>query len=164
MPAKPTSRDVSAKAAVDAVRGPLSNQELMERFKISPLGFADLLKQLFEKKLISRDDMVRRGIRFKVKKAQIEPEPVAEPVPVAVVAPPRVPTLAPAPRADEEEFLDTVQLTELFTSFKPPPPSESDESPGDDASLLGERPSEDPQESAGKKGKFSIKGLFKKGR
>jgi len=162
MTAKPTSRDVSAKAAVDAVRGPLSNQELMERFKISPLGFADLLKQLFEKKLISRDDMVRRGIRFKVKKAQIEPEPVVQPV--AVVAPPRVPTLAPAPRADEEEFLDTVQLTELFTSFKRPSPSESEESPGEDASMLGERPSEDPQEPAGKKGKFSIKGLFKKGR
>lgn len=161
MTAKPTSRDVSAKAAVDAIRGPMSNQELMERFKISPLGFADLLKQLFEKKLISRDDMVRRGIRFRVKKAQIEPEPVA--APVAIVAPPPAPVLAPAPRENEEEFLDTVQLTELFTSFKPPSQSEPEEPPDEDTSLLGERPSEEPQESARKKGKFTIKGLFKKG-
>jgi hypothetical protein len=157
MTAKPTSRDVSAKAAVDAIRGPLSNQELMERFKISPLGFADLLKQLFEKRLISRDDMIRRGIRFRVKKAQIEPEPVA------VVAPPRVPAVAPAPSEGEEEFLDTVQLTELFTSFKPPPPSESEE-PAEQETVSPEGRPSDPHDRSGKKGKFSITGLFKKGR
>ena len=56
-----TSRELGAKEAIEAIRGPLSNGEIMEQFKISPQGFADLVKQLFEKKLITEDDLKTYG-------------------------------------------------------------------------------------------------------
>ncbi|MBI5248956.1 MAG: hypothetical protein HY912_05625 [Desulfomonile tiedjei] len=174
MAEKQTSRDVSAKAAVAAIRGAMSNIELMERFKISPRGFADLLKQLFENKLISEADMVRRGIRFRVKKAQndLEPEsepeqqPEPEPEPVIAAAPAPKVMSSPKPTSssgDEEEFLDTVELTKLFSTFGPPQPSASDHPPKA-ASTPEEPPEEAKEEEVDKKGKFSITGFFKRGR
>ena len=93
-----TSRVLSAKEAVEAIRGPLSNARLMEQFKITPQGFADLIKQLFEKKLVTEDDLNRRGIRFKIVKKQGQPQ---------IVPPP-----PPEPTEEAEEFLDTITLTE----------------------------------------------------
>ncbi|MEW6349137.1 MAG: hypothetical protein AB1646_08745 [Thermodesulfobacteriota bacterium] len=147
------SRNVSAKEAVTLIRGPLPNKEIMEKFRISPKGFADLLKQLFAKKLISEQDLERRGIQFKVVKKEASPEPDNVTVTTAqpALAPP---ALAPRPRADDSEFLDTVTLTEML-KFK-----------GPDSASAGvdeiEGPDEEVHDIDGKKGRFTITGLFKK--
>ncbi len=142
------SRNVSAKEAVVLIRGPLPNKEIMEKFRISPKGFADLLKQLFAKKLISEQDLERRGIQFKVIKKETCPGPDN----VTVTS--SQPALAPRPRADDSEFVDTVTLTEML-SFKG----------GGDSSAGGPDEIEGPEEAVeinGKKGRFTITGLFKK--
>ncbi len=141
-----TSRDVSAKEALEDIRGPLSNGELMEKYKITPAGYADLLKQLYVKRLITEDDLTRRGIRFRIVKP-VEERPVE-----------RVPVIPPQPMYDDEdeEFLDTVTLTELlaFKPQEPPPRKEKEESPP---------PAEkEDTSSKDKKSKFSLTGLFKK--
>lgn len=102
MPADQTSRDVSAKEAVSVIRSPMTNAEVMKLFKISAAGYADLLKQLYELKLITDEDLARRGIRVKGRK---QPEPM-KPV-----------MLAPPPDEEDGEFVDTVTLTEML-SFK----------------------------------------------
>ncbi len=143
-----SSRNVNAREAVEDIRGPLSNGELMEKFKITASGYADLLKQLYMKKLITEEDLTRRGIRFKVVKPQVEEKP-AEPVPL----------IPPRPNFEDEndEFLDTVTLTELL-AFKP-------EEPPPEKQKAEDRPPPPAEEDPGpkeKKGKFSISGLFKK--
>jgi hypothetical protein len=146
-----TSRNVNAREAIQFIRGPMSNLELMEKFKISPKGFADLLKQLFEKKLITEEDLKRRGIRFKVLKKEESAAPQVETTP-----PP-----APSPLMSvehPEEFLDTVELTALLSSFDDPPkpPKQKEEPPP-----VVEEPAT-KEEIAEKKAKFSISGLFRK--
>ena len=143
------SRNVSAKEAVVLIRGPLPNKEIMEKFRISPKGFADLLKQLFAKKLISEQDLERRGIQFKVIKKETSPEPDNVTVTTSQ------PAFAPRPRADDSEFVDTVTLTEML-SFK----GGSDPSAGGPDEIEG--PEEAVTEINGKKGRFTITGLFKK--
>jgi hypothetical protein len=144
---KVTSRDIRAKDAVDAVRSGLSNAELLDRFKISAQGFADLLKQLFEKKLITEQDLASRGIRFKVVKKETVPEaPVIRPL---------------QPTEAGEEFLDTVELTELL-SFKEPGAQARQAPAQPQAVKTEEEPPED--EPAEKKSRFSLSGLFKKDR
>ncbi|MBI5570668.1 MAG: hypothetical protein HY914_12050 [Desulfomonile tiedjei] len=142
-----TSRDVSAREAVECVKSSLTNAQLMERFRISPQGLADLLKQLFSKRLINEDDLQRRGIRFKVLKPSAPLTPQAA-------------TLPPPPSEQDEEFLDTVALTELL-SFKPPEPAKKQQRP---AEIAPPEPPEEPKEPepTEKKGKFSLTGLFKK--
>ena len=144
-----TSRDLGAKEAIESVRGPLSNGQIMELFKISPQGFADLMKQLFEKKLITEDDLKRRGIRFKVVKKQAPPQ---------IIPPPPLAPMAPAPKEDTEEFLDTVTLTDMLT-FKVP-----DEQPAQKKQEPTEipPPEEEAEELSEKKSRFSITGFFKK--
>ena len=139
-----TSRELGAKEAIEAIRGPLSNGEIMEQFKISPQGFADLVKQLFEKKLISEDDLKRRGIRFKVVKKQAPPQ---------IIPPP-----PSAHKEDTEEFLDTITLTDMLT-FKDPdePPAQEKQEPTEITS-----PEEEAEELSEKKSRFSITGFFKK--
>jgi hypothetical protein len=139
-----TSRDLGAKEAIESIRGPLSNAQIMEQFKISPQGFADLVKQLFEKKLITEEDLKRRGIRFKVVKKQAPPQ---------IIPPPQL-----APTEDTEEFLDTVTLTDMLT-FKDP-----DEQPVQKKQKPTEipPPEEEAEESSEKKSRFSITGFFKK--
>ena len=108
MTADEKARNVSARDAVEAIRGPLTNAELLEKFKITPKGFADLLRQLLAHKLITEEDLNQRGIRFKLVKKE-----------------PEIPTpslLPPPPDEMDEEFLDTVTLTELLT-FKPDEPT-----------------------------------------
>jgi transposase len=142
-----TSRDIRAKDAVDIVRSGVSNAEIMKRFKISAQGFADLLKQLFEKKLITEQDLASRGIRFKVVKKETVPE---------------VPVIKPLqPMEHDEEFLDTVELTELL-AFKVTEDKPS-QSP---AQSPAAKPEEKPQreEPPEKKSRFSLSGLFKKDR
>jgi len=143
-----TSRDIRAKEAVDAVRSGSSNAELMERFKISAQGLADLLRQLFERKLITEDDLSKRGIRFKVVKKEGLPEALLSTVPETVKPP--------------DDFLDTEDLTELLT-FKDP----ADETPTKRIIIpvpppppLEEKAS--VPESAQKKTRFSLSKLFKK--
>lgn len=144
MSGRDSSRNVNAKEALECIRGSMSNADIMEKFRISPLGYADLLKQLYLRKLISEEDMVRRGIRFKVAKPQTQPEKPREEEPV----------IPPQSSQYGEEFLDTVELTELL-SFKaveaPKEAKEPDEIPS-------------PAESDDKKGRFSISGIFKKAR
>jgi len=144
---KTTSRDVSAREAVECVKSSLTNAQLMEKFRISPQGLADLLKQLFSKRLITEDDLQRRGIRFKVLKP---PAPVT----------PQAVTLPPPPAEEDEEFLDTVALTELL-SFKPTQPGKKQQ---ETAEIPSPEPPEEPKEPepTEKKGKFSLTGLFKK--
>ncbi len=137
------TRDVSARDAVEAIRGPMTNAELLELFKITPKGLGDLLRQLLAHKLITQHDLNQRGIRLKVMKKE-----------------PQIPTpaiLPPPPDETAEEFLDTVTLTELLT-FKPQEPTprkkaEKKEDPEDSKSKGAEE----------KKSKFSLGGLFKKG-
>ncbi len=140
------TKDVSAREAIDAIRGPMSNAELMQRFKLSPQGFADLLRQLFAHKLITEEDLQKRGARYKP--AKKEPEPAVQP-------PPAPPT--PAPLLDDEEyaFLDTVTLTELLTlkPLEPPPPLHNKAEPP---------PQEEEETPESKKKKFRFGGLFKK--
>ena len=142
-----TSRVLSAKEAVESIRGPLSNARLMEQFKITPQGFADLIKQLFEKKLITEEDLNRRGIRFKVVKKHGHPQIIPPPPP------------EPKEETEEtEEFLDTITLTELLT-FKPPnkQPDHKKEEPTEIPP-----PEEEAEDLSEKKSKFSITGFFKK--
>ncbi len=146
MTTKATSRVLSAKEAVESIRGSLSNAELMERFKISPQGLADLIKQLFEKKLISEDDLRRRGIRFKIVKKQSHPQ---------IIPPP-----PPEPTEDTEEFLDTITLTELL-SFVPPGKKPIE---GEDEPTEIPPPEETAEELNEKKSRFSITGFFKRGK
>lgn len=144
MSGRESSRNVNAKEALECIKGSMSNADIMEKFRISPMGYADLLKQLYLKKLISEEDMVRRGIRFKVAKAQCEPE-----------KPPEEESVIQRQAAQcGEEFLDTVELTELLTFKTPEPPKEMKEPE--------EIPS--PGEGEDKKGRFSISGIFKKAR
>ncbi|HMK36999.1 MAG TPA: hypothetical protein VK463_18135 [Desulfomonilaceae bacterium] len=157
-----SSRNVNAKEAIEYIRGSVSNSELMERFKISPKGFADLLRQLFEKRLISENDLNRRGIRYKVvKKDEPEFEAVAE-EPTPYVAAPEAAAI-PEPihviaTEHPEDFLDTVELTELLSSFGTPPPPTKKEAPPPVAS----EEKATKEEIAEKKSRFSISGLFKK--
>lgn len=155
MTVKESSRNLGAREAVEAIRGPLTNSELMERFRISPVGFADLLKQLFVKKLISEDDLSRRGIRFKVVK-QPDTQPETQPDMQPDIQQPAM--LPPPPVRDhDDEFLDTVTLTELL-SFRPPKPQAAAAKEEEIAP-----PDEVPEEKTpDKKGKFSLTGLFKK--
>lgn len=142
-----TSRDVDAREALASIRSTMTNAEVMEKFKITPAGFADLLKQLFTLKLISEEDLVRRGIQFRV----VNP-------PAANQSVQQMPLVPLSPNQQDDEFLDTVELTELL-SFKPvqqPKPVQESE------------PVEEPEESnrdqgqQAKKGKFGISGLFRK--
>jgi hypothetical protein len=139
-----TSRELGAKEAIEAIRGPLSNGQIMEQFKISPQGFADLVKQLFEKRLITQDDLNRRGIRFKVVKKQAPPQ---------IIPPPPL-----APTEDTEEFLDTITLTDMLT-FKDPDeqPVQKKREPTEIASS-----EEEAEELSEKKSRFSLTGFFKK--
>lgn len=145
MPARESSRNVNAKEALECIKGPMSNSDIMEKFRISPAGYADLLKQLYLKKLISEDDMARRGIRFKINKPPTQPEKPRE----------KEPVIPPQSGEYSEEFLDTVELTELL-SFKPPEAPKAVEEPD-------EIPSP-PEVEEKKSGRFSISGIFKKGR
>lgn len=152
MAEKGTSRDVSAKKAIEVIKGPASNAEVMEAFRISPSGFADLLRQLYEKKLIDEEDLKKRGVRFKLKKRKVDPKP--EP------APPKPELKPPPPRPDDSEFVDTVTLTEMLT-FKDPTKT-SQEMEVQTAEI--EPPEIDPEEARkAKKSKFKITGLFKRG-
>ena len=141
-----TSRTLNAKEAVESIRGSLSNAALMEKFKISPQGFADLIKQLFEKKLITEDDLRQRGIRFKIVKKQSTPQ-IVRPRP-------------PEPIEGTEEFLDTITLTELL-SFSPrtEEPVEAKDEPTEIPP-----PEETAEELSQKKSRFSLTGFFKKAR
>lgn len=145
MAAKQGSRDVSARAAVEMLKGSVSNQQIMEHFRITPQGFADLVKQLYEKKLVSEDDLARRGIKFKRAKKSEPPKPV--------------PLAAPPPRPDDEEFVDTVTLTEML-SFGGMGGSKKEEAAKSEE-IAPPAPAEDDDDQE-KKAKFTLSGLFKK--
>lgn len=152
MAEKGSSRDVSARKAVEIIKGPATNSEVMGLFRISAAGFADLLRQLYEKKLITEDDLKKRGVRFKLKRKKVEPKPVAEkPKPLPELKP-------PPPRPDDEEFVDTVTLTEMLT-FKDP----SQVVPETEVQTAEIEPPDVEPDPKAKKGKFKITGLFKRG-
>lgn len=147
---KVTTRQVSAREALACIRRGMSNVEVMKKFKLSPQGYADLLRQLFQNKLITEEDLERRGIGFKVIKKKLEPEPLARPcVPV------------PPAAADDDDFLDTLILTDLLT-FKSAGQSAS--APTKPRQPQPEHPQEkeEDQNNADKKKKFTISGFFKK--
>lgn len=113
MAAKASSRDVSAKEALKCIRGSMSNTEIMERFKISSSGLGDMLKQLYLKKLITEDDLRRRGVKIKViQKTEADVS---------------MPEMPPPAEAEEDQFLDTVTLIEILT-VKPIEPAPLDDS------------------------------------
>jgi len=134
---------INAKEALECIRGPMSNTEVMERFKITTKGYADLLKQLFRKKLITEEDLTRRGISFTV-----SPKVEDKPSPPPVIAPP----------PEDEEFLDTAALTDML-ALKPV--SRASAQGFDDPAEIGSL--DDEAEPNQKKPKYSLAGLFKKG-
>lgn len=143
MTAKDRSTPVDAKEAIACIKGPMSNEELMERFKITPLGFTDLLTQLLKHKLISEEDLERRDIRVTYREEKGEaPQMVAD-----------------TSDLEDEGFLDTATLTDILT-FKPDtePPREKErpEKP--------RQPVEEEPDQSEKKSRFSISGLFRKSR
>jgi hypothetical protein len=107
MTARQSSRDVNAKEAIECIRSAMTNAEVMKRFKISAAGYAHLLKQLFALKLISQHDLERRGIHFRILNPPESEKPVE-----------RAPLRRLGALDEDNEFLDTVELTELL-SFKP---------------------------------------------
>lgn len=154
-----SSRNVNAKQAIEDIRGSMTNLELMEKFKISPKGFADMLTQLFEKKIISEDDLARRGIRFKIlKKDEVGPQTMGPQRPEPREIEPQIIAPVPLPVEHPEDFLDTVELTELLSSFDNPPPSKKQ------APVADSEEAATKEEIAEKKSRFSISGLFKKNR
>lgn len=143
MAANERSTPVDAREAIKCIKGPMSNEEVMERFKISPLGFTDLLTQLLKYKLISEEDLERRGIRVTYRKKRAD-----------------VPQMVATTSYEEEEgFLDTATLTDILT-FKP-----DAEPPAKKERTRKPRPpvEEEPDEPA-KKSRFSFSGLFRKSR
>jgi len=147
---KGTTRDVNAREALACIRQGMSNAELMAKFKLNPQGYADLLRQLFQRKLITQEDLERRGIRFKVVKKKQEPEPI-----------PREQLLSAPAAADDDEFLDTMALTDLLT-FKPGGETAPTPLKSRPAQPQAPKTEEDDGESADKKKKFTISGFFKK--
>jgi hypothetical protein len=116
MGAKASSRNVSAKEALKCIRSSMSNTEIMERFKISANGLGDMLKQMYLKKLITVEDLKRRGVKIKgLKKAEAD-----------VSLPPM-----PPPADQDDQFLDTVTLIEILTvkPIEPPPPDDLSSGP-----------------------------------
>lgn len=152
MPTVPSSRDVSAKEALECIRGPMTNAQIMERFKITPAGYADLLRQLFVKKLISEGDLLRRGIQFKV----VEPPGAGRP---GV----SVPVIPRESYENDEEFLDTVELTELL-SFKPrvPKPKSGEESERESTETKQGKGRDTSRAEESKRGKLGVSTLFKR--
>lgn len=143
MPGEPLTRELNAKSAVECLRSSMTNSEIMERFKITPQGFTDLIRQLLKFNLISEQELTQRGIKLKMQKKD-PPQQIPAPLP-------------PPPNAQMEEFLDTVELTELLSFKAPgsrsaPPPKPSPAPP----------PTEEEKDQSERKGKFSIGGLFKK--
>jgi hypothetical protein len=142
------ARNVSARDAVAAIRGPMTNAEILKKFKISPAGFVDLLRQLLAHKLVTEEDLNHRGVRFKA----VKKEPQIPSIPTPAILP-------PPPDETDEEFLDTVTLTELLT-FRPgeaPPPRKKSEE-------ISQVESSKDEPDGEKKSKFSLGGLFKKGK
>jgi hypothetical protein len=139
------SRDVSAKVAVECIRSSMSNRDIMEKFQISSKGFADLLKKLLQKKLITEQDLANRGINLKFTKKPAAP----------AKGPKQVPILAPKPVEGDTEFLDTVTLTEMLSSSRlSGPPAGKEKSTADTGN---------EEDNAGdKKSKGRLTGLFKK--
>ncbi len=150
MPDNGTMRDVSAREAVACIRGGMSNAELMAKFKLNAQGYADLLRQLFQRKLITEEDLARRGIRFKIVKRKQEPAPISH-----------APVAAAPSAADDEEFLDTMALTDLLT-FKPSGGTDTNPSRPKPGTPEVHDPAQEEEELADKKKKFSISGFFKK--
>ncbi|MFC1836342.1 hypothetical protein ACFL2Q_16745 [Thermodesulfobacteriota bacterium] len=148
MPGQESSRELNAKVAIECIRGPMSNSELMDKFRITPKGFEDLLKQLLSRNLISREDLVKRGIKVKVQGKK--PATMREQM------------LPPPPSDEDEEFVDTVTLTEML-SFGPPPDkggsSGDDEIPDPD-----EEDDEDEDDATESKGRLTLSRFFKKSR
>ena len=142
------ARNVSARDAVAAIRGPMTNAEILKKFKISPAGFVDLLRQLLAHKLITEEDLNHRGIRFKAVKKEPQIPSISTPA-----------ILPPPPDETDEEFLDTVTLTELLT-FKPDEPKIPGKKQEEKQQI--EIPEVEPEGE--KKSKFSLGGLFKKGK
>lgn len=117
MTTRQSSRDVNAKEAIECIRGTMTNAEVMEKFRISAAGYAHLLKQLFTLKLISEQDLERRGIQFKIVNPTVPEKPVA-----------RAPLRRPGAQDEDDELLNTMELTELL-SFKSKEQPKSEKKP-----------------------------------
>jgi hypothetical protein len=138
------TREVNAKEALKCIRGSMSNGEVMAKFKITPAGYADLLRQLYAHNLITEEDLKRRGITFKsAKKTEESTEQVTH-------AP-------PPPVAEDDEFLDTVALTQLLT-LKPM------KNAGTRTKESNAAEADESQEDVEGKSKFRLRGIFKKDR
>jgi hypothetical protein len=144
-----TSTPVNAREAIASIKGPMSNEELMKRFKITPLGFTDLLRQLLKHKLISEADLERRGIHVTYRKKQAQARE-------ARYAPQMVASIS---YEEDEGFLDTVTLTDILTfkpEAEPPRKKEPIEKP--------RQPEKEKPDEPEKKSRFRITGFFKKPR
>jgi hypothetical protein len=151
------TKDVSAKAAVDCIRSEMSNAEVMKRFQINTKGYVDLLRQLILAKLITEDDLTRRGIRMKVL-SPAQPPSSPKPIPIQQVV-----TTGPVTPADDgDQFLDTAALVDLL-SFGGSGKRKSANSSSASAEELKEESKEEPEaDVTPSKSRFSLTGLFKK--
>jgi len=118
-----TTKTVSAREAVECIRGPMTNAEVMARFGVNTTGFADLLTQLLLNKLITQEDLGRRGIRFRTRKKK---EPARRIAPVDSCS-----------KEDLETVLDISVMTEVLALKPlPEPPSGRDDVMLDTAVLM----------------------------
>lgn len=147
-------KDVSAKAAVDCIRSDMSNAEVMKRFQINTKGYVDLLRQLVLAKLITEEDLTRRGIRVRIISAT-QQAAVTQPI-----KPQQVVAVAPVMTSDEQEgFLDTAALVDLLAGNAP---SARRNKKSIDPEPEEEIKEESVTDSTPSKSRFSLTGLFKK--
>ena len=126
----------------------MTNAEVMERFRISAAGYAHLLKQLFTLKLISEQDLERRGIQFRIVSPTAPEKPVE-----------RAPLLRPGAQDEDDELLSTMDLTKLL-SFKPRERTESETKPEPVREPIQKQ--EPPRVRKVEKDKSGMSGLFRK--
>jgi hypothetical protein len=98
------SRRVNVRKALNAVKSSASNSELKRAFGISEKGLEDLMIQLYDRELLTEDDLERRGVDVSTLRALKD-------LGSGIVPDETVPE-EDAPK----QFLDTVCLTDLLKS------------------------------------------------
>ncbi len=98
------SRRVNVRKALGAVKSSATNSELKRAFGISDKGLEDLMIQLYDRELMTEDDLERRGVDVSTLRALKE-------LGAGLVPDETVPE-EEAPK----QFLDTVCLTDLLKS------------------------------------------------
>jgi hypothetical protein len=150
-------KDVSAKEAVECIRSDMSNAEVMKRFQINTKGYVDLLRQLLLAKLVTEEDLARRGIRVRIL-SPAQQQSTTRPIQTQQV----VNVAPPTPADDGDQFLDTAALTDLL-SFGESEKRKGAARPPDSSNEVQEDGKDQPDsDTTPSKSRFSLSGLFRK--